>query len=110
MAPLHLSLGLQPLDDLSPYGTLFGNFFGSVVTIWAIVRLYSGDVRLALFDGMGRGLFCIAMLNALAMGASPLLWTFFVPELAFCVLQLVGAYVERRRLNRRLIGLSQGRH
>ncbi|MEP4197517.1 MAG: hypothetical protein ABJL99_17990 [Aliishimia sp.] len=97
MTPLHEVLGLEPLVPLGPYATLFGNFFGSVVTIWAVVRIKLADVRLALFDGIGRGLFCIAMLNAMMMGASPLLWAFFVPELAFCVLQLAGAFIDRRR-------------
>lgn len=97
MIPLHTGLGLEPLEPLSAHGTLFANFFGSVVIIWAIARLYLADMRLALFDGVGRGLFCIAMLNALMAGASPLIWAFFVPELAFCVLQIAGAVVQRQR-------------
>lgn len=98
MVPLHASLGLEPLGQLSPHGTLFANFFGSVVIIWAIVRLYLADVRLAMFDGVGRGLFCIAMLNALSAGASPLIWIFFVPELIFCLLQVVGAIIQKRSM------------
>lgn len=97
MTPLHALLGAGALEPLGPYGTLFGNFFGSVVTIWAVIRIRLADTRLALFDGIGRGLFCIAMVNAIMMGASPLLWAFFVPELLFCVLQLGGAYVRRNR-------------
>ena len=97
MIPLHAALGLGPLEPLAPHGVLFANFFGSVVVVGAVARLYLADVRLALFDGIGRGLFCIAMLNALMAGASPLIWVFFVPELAFCVLQIVGDIVQRQR-------------
>lgn len=98
MTPLHSVLGLAPLEGLSAHGILFANFFGSVVVIWAIVRLYLADVRLAVFDGAGRMLFSVAMLNALMQGASPLLWFFFVPELAFGLLQITGAIVQRQRL------------
>ncbi|MEP5153675.1 hypothetical protein [Planktotalea sp.] len=98
MAPLHDVLGLSPLEALSPHSVLFANFFGSVVTIWATVRLYLADVRLAVFDGFGRMLFCIAMLNALMTGASPLIWFFFVPEFAFGALQITGYIVSMRRL------------
>ena len=97
MIPLHTALGLEPLEPLSPHGVLFANFFGSVVIVWAVARLYLSDVRLALFDGVGRALFCIAMLNALMSGASPLIWAFFGPELVFCVLQIAGYIVQSKR-------------
>ncbi len=89
LIPLHGALGLPALPTLDPHAVLFANFFGSVVVIWAIVRLYLNDIRLALFDGAGRVLFSIAMINALLAGLTPLIWAFLVPEIIFAVLQLL---------------------
>jgi hypothetical protein len=88
LSPLVDAAGFGPLPMPGVYGVLFANFFGCVVTIWAILRLVRDDVRLARWDGAGRVGFSIAMINAMAAGASPLLWVFLVPEIAFGVAQL----------------------
>ncbi|MFO0695925.1 MAG: hypothetical protein U0230_20350 [Polyangiales bacterium] len=78
----------RPLPPLDPHGMLFANFFGSVVLVWSLVRLRYDDPRLARFDAVGRVLFTIAMLRALAYGAMPLLYGFVVVEAVFGLLQL----------------------
>jgi len=83
----HATLGLSPLPDLNAYAILFGNFFGTVVLIWSVVRLRLNDVRLARYDAVGRWAFSIWMLNALLNGASPILWGFLIIELTFAILQ-----------------------
>ncbi len=90
ITPLNASLGFAPVPDLDVHAMLFGNFFGAVVVIWATARLSLDDVRLAVFDGVGRLLFSFAMITALANGISPIIWGFLVPEFAFAVLQLMG--------------------
>ncbi len=95
LTPASAALGLAPPAPLDPHGFLFANFFGSVVTIWAVVRLYLDDIRLAAFDGVGRVLFSVAMVHALLAGASPLLWGVLVIEVGFGVLQLAGALKTR---------------
>jgi len=91
LMPFNTILGLQPLPILDSHAVLFGNFFGSLVVVWALVRLYLDDLRLAIFDGGARVLFSVAMINALMSGVTPLVWGFLIPELAFAVVQLLGA-------------------
>lgn len=83
----HDQLGLAALPALPVYAVLFGNFFGSVVIVWSLVRLVHDDPRLARYDAAGRWLFSAWMLNALWAGASPLLWLFLVIEVSFAILQ-----------------------
>lgn len=86
---IHVWLGLPVLQPLSPEGLLFTNFFGSVVIVWAILRIRSGLIWLAPYDATTRLLFSAWMIHALLNGASPLLWGFLVVELAFGILQLL---------------------
>lgn len=97
LIPINALLGFGELEHLGPHGSMFANFYGSIVLIWALLRLYLRDVRLAVVDGVGRLLFSIAMVNALLNGASPLLWIFLVLELVFCILQLGGGIASYRR-------------
>ena len=87
MGSAHDMAGLPPLPELSPYAVLFGNFFGTVVLIWSVLRLKLNSPQLARYDAVGRWLFSAWMINALLNGASPLLWGFVVVELSFAVLQ-----------------------
>ncbi|SMX26626.1 hypothetical protein TRP8649_00711 [Pelagimonas phthalicica] len=96
--PLNAVLGFAALPALDVHAVLFGNFFGSVVVIWALVRLYLNDSRLALFDGLGRVLFSVAMVNALMAGISPIIWAFLIPELAWAIAQLIGFVRFRTRV------------
>ena len=97
LTPINALLGFGALEPLDPHGSMFANFYGSIVMIWALLRLYIMDVRLAVVDGVGRVLFSIAMVNALLNGATPLLWIVLVPEIIFCVLQLGGGIASYRR-------------
>jgi len=90
LAPVNVMLGFEPLPALGTHAVLFGNFFGSLVVIWALARLYLNDTRLAIFDGIGRLLFSVAMINAIMMGITPLIWGFLIPEITFGVVQLLG--------------------
>jgi hypothetical protein len=84
---LHGQTGLPPLPQLTVYGVLFANFFGTVVIIWSVVRLRLNDPSLARYDAIGRWLFSAWMIQALLNGASPILWGFLIIELCFAVLQ-----------------------
>lgn len=97
MIPLNAALGFGVLEPLETHGAMFANFYGSIVMLWALLRLYLADVRLAVVDGTGRFLYSIAMINALMHGATPLLWFFLTVEMTFCVLQLAGAVARHRR-------------
>ncbi|MBW6507595.1 MAG: hypothetical protein K0B00_12705 [Rhodobacteraceae bacterium] len=80
-------LGLAPLPELTVYGALFANFFGTVVLVWSVLRLRGDAVQLGRYDAVGRGIFAVWMLVALSRGASPLIWVFFALETAFGIVQ-----------------------
>ncbi len=83
----HSAAGLPPLPFLNTYAVLFGNFFGTVVIIWSVLRLRLNNPMLARYDAVGRYAFSAWMLIALLNGASPLLWGFLVIEISFAILQ-----------------------
>lgn len=83
----HAVFGLPPLPALSAYSVLFANFFGTVVLLWATLRLRQDDARLARYDAVARWLFSAWMVWALVQGSSPLLWLFLAVELSFAVVQ-----------------------
>ncbi|MEX0971574.1 MAG: hypothetical protein WD046_14135 [Paracoccaceae bacterium] len=87
----HALFGLQDMPALSVYAVLFGNFFGTVVIVWSLVRLKWNDIRLARYDAAARFLFSAWMLVALMNGASPLIWGFVLVELTWGVAQALGA-------------------
>jgi hypothetical protein len=61
---------------------------GSVVVVWAVLRIVRPLPEHGLFDGVARTLFAAWQAYALAHGASRLLWLFLAVEVAFGVLQL----------------------
>ena len=83
----HAIMGFAPIPELTATGVLFGNFFGTVVVVWSVVRLRWNDVALARYDAAARWLFSIAMIIALKNGASPLLYGFLIAEIGFAILQ-----------------------
>ncbi len=68
---------------------LYANFFGSIVIVWAFLRLRSGMVWMGRYAAAARFMFSAAMIQSLTSGASPLLWGFLVIELTFGILQLL---------------------
>lgn len=93
---LHARLGLPAPGPLTSHGLLFANFAGSVVLIWSAARLWLADVRLLRLDGLGRWLFSLWLILALAHGASPVLCGFLAIELCFAALQVLPARASAR--------------
>lgn len=83
------ALGLPAPAPLDPHATLFAGFFGSIVTLWSLLRLHLNEPRLARWDAAGRLSFSLAMATAIGRGASPLLWPLLALELGWAVLQLL---------------------
>ncbi len=92
LAQLHLALGLAgpAMPAFAPFHLLFVAFFGTVVTMWALLRLIWPRREQGLIDGAGRLAFSAWQAWALFRGASPLLWGFLLVELAFGATQLLG--------------------
>ncbi|MDX3233376.1 hypothetical protein [Streptomyces sp. ME19-01-6] len=83
------ALGLGVFPALDPIQTLFANLMGSVVVVWALLRIVKPLPSHGLFDGVARTLFSMWLAYALADGATRILWLFLVVEVAFGVAQLV---------------------
>jgi hypothetical protein len=90
------ALGLGVLPALDPIQTLYANMMGSVVVVWALLRIVKPLPVHGLLDGVARTLFATWQAYALAHGATRLLWMFFVVEVAFGVVQLVPWWRSRR--------------
>jgi hypothetical protein len=80
--------GLGVLPELDPIQTLYANLMGSVVVVWAVLRLVRPQALYGLLDGVARVLFTAWQGYALAQGAPRFLWLFLAVEAVFGVLQL----------------------
>ncbi|MEU2250906.1 hypothetical protein [Streptomyces sp. NPDC019224] len=83
------AVGAGALPALDPMETLYANLMGSVVVVWALLRLLRPLPEHGLYDGLARTLFALWQAYALAHGAPYWLWLFLVAEVAFGVVQLV---------------------
>ncbi|MEV5503615.1 hypothetical protein AB0M50_50250 [Nonomuraea fuscirosea] len=83
-----VTLGLGVMPPLDPLQTLYANLMGSVVVVWAILRIVRPLPVHGLFDGAARTLFAIWQAYALSQGVTRVLWLFLVVEVTFGVLQL----------------------
>ena len=81
------ALGLAPLAVFPPEALLLGNLLGSVVCVWAGLRLLQPSLLLGRLDAVARGLFALWQAWALYQGASPLLAVFLLVEIGFGVAQ-----------------------
>ncbi|OEZ57196.1 MULTISPECIES: hypothetical protein [unclassified Duganella] len=80
-------LGGAALPAFAPFHVLFACLLGSVVLVWALLRISDPQQRFGRFDGAARLLFSTWMIWTLSVTGAPLLWLFIVPEMAFCVAQ-----------------------
>lgn len=84
---LNGALGGAPLPAFAPLHVLFACLMGSIVLVWAVLRLRDPQPRLGRYDGAARFLFAAWMAWALAVSHAPLLWLFIVPEAAWGIVQ-----------------------
>ncbi|MCC9312434.1 hypothetical protein LN042_36200 [Kitasatospora sp. RB6PN24] len=89
LSSLGHTFGLGVLPELDPIQTLYANLMGSVVVVWALLRIAKPLPSHGLLDGIARTLFAAWQAYALAHGATRLLWLFFVVEVAFGVVQFL---------------------
>ena len=83
----HLGLGGDALAVASPVMMLYINFFGTVVLMWACLRLWQPTVLNGAVDSAGRLFFVLWMARALLAGVSPLLGVFLVLEFLWLIVQ-----------------------
>ena len=85
----HDSLGLTGAlpSAADPFTVLFATLTGSLVVVWATVRTLRPELSLGAADVVARLLFSVAMVAALAAGASPVVLGFLVPEVGWLLVQ-----------------------
>ncbi|MFD3405986.1 hypothetical protein ACFWUU_35190 [Kribbella sp. NPDC058693] len=81
------SLGTFPPTDTIQI--LYANLMGSVVVVWALLRLFRTLPLHGLYDGIARVLFATWQTYALTQGATKLLVLFLVFEVSFGLVQLL---------------------
>jgi hypothetical protein len=75
----------QRVPAFEPAHMLMVNLLGSLVVVWAVLRLRGTQVTYGRYDAVARFLFATWQLYALAHGAHPLIWAFVVFEILFGV-------------------------
>ncbi|MCF5822688.1 hypothetical protein [Pseudomonas syringae] len=83
----HLNLP-GDLPAFAPMQTLMANLLGSIVCVWAVLRIRDPQPVFGRYDAAGRLLFATWQAHALAHGASSLLIGFMVVELIWAAVQL----------------------
>lgn len=98
------ALGLAPLAGFPPEALLLGNLLGSLVCVWAGLRLAKPSLLLGRYDAVARGLFALWQAWALYQGASPLLAGFLVFEIGFGIAQAWPASPVSRGVQPQVLG------
>ncbi|MFK3919337.1 MULTISPECIES: hypothetical protein [Pseudomonas] len=98
---MHASLGLYgELPVFEPMHLLMANLMGSIVCVWAWLRIRHPQVRFGRYDAAGRVLFSSWQLYALMHGGSALIWGILVMEVVWAILQLMPVTGRRQTLCR----------
>jgi hypothetical protein len=74
-------------DPADPITLLFANLMGSVVTIWALFRIFRPSLEAGAADVGARVLFSLGMVVAILHGASPLVLGMLILEVAWALVQ-----------------------
>lgn len=80
------------VGELSPLAMMFINFLGSLISIWAVLRLINPSWANGLTDVAVRTFFSIAMLNAILNGVPGLVGVLWVCELGLLLVQAYFVY------------------
>ncbi|EJM67905.1 hypothetical protein [Pseudomonas sp. GM55] len=87
------------LPPFEPVHMLMANLLGSIVCVWAVLRIRDPQQAYGRYDSAARFLFAAWQAYALIHGASSLLVVFLVFELAWGVAQVLPAREEARPNN-----------
>ncbi|MCU1763900.1 hypothetical protein NTD84_29820 [Pseudomonas sp. 14P_8.1_Bac3] len=84
------------LPAFEPMHLLMANLLGSIVCVWAVLRIRDPQQVFGRYDAVGRFLFAAWQLYALVHGASSLLVIFLFFELAWGVVQVLPVTLSSR--------------
>ncbi|NVZ22434.1 hypothetical protein [Pseudomonas costantinii] len=72
----------------APAHVLMANLLGSIVCVWAVLRIRDPQRKFGLYDAAGRVLFATWQLYALMHGATSVLWGILLFEVLWGIAQL----------------------
>jgi hypothetical protein len=89
LGQLHHRLGLPGAapPEMGPLHLFFVSLFGTIVTLWAVLRVWRPEPRFGAVDSAGRAAFSLWMAWGLWMGQTSLLAVMLVLELAWFFVQ-----------------------
>ncbi|MGM9481467.1 hypothetical protein ACS5PN_09780 [Roseateles sp. NT4] len=87
LSVINQALGGQALPVFDVFQTLFALLMGSIVLVWAVLRLRGPTVQFGRYDAAGRVLFSLWMAWAWWQTGAPVLLLFMLPELSWAVAQ-----------------------
>ena len=73
----------------APMHVLMANLLGSIVCVWAVLRIRDPQRKFGVYDAAGRALFSTWQLYALAHGATSILWGIVLFEVLWGIAQLL---------------------
>ncbi|SCW91502.1 MULTISPECIES: hypothetical protein [unclassified Pseudomonas] len=91
------------LPPFAPAHLLMVNLLGSIVCVWAVLRIRDPQLLYGRYDAAGRFLFAAWQLYALLHGASAVLWVFLFLEVVWGLVQVLPV-----RASSRASSLPQG--
>ncbi|CRM61200.1 hypothetical protein HX810_02815 [Pseudomonas salomonii] len=96
--------GLNLPGELPPFlpaHVLMANLLGSIVCVWAVLRIRDPQRQFGLYDAAGRGLFATWQLYALMQGATSVLWIILLLEVLWGVAQLLPVNTDQKMIGAR---------
>ena len=87
LSAVAVQVGVDPLPAFAPMHVLMANLLGSIVCIWAVLRIRHPRPRFGRYDAAGRLLFSLWQLYALTHGASLVLLPFLLAEVGWMLAQ-----------------------
>lgn len=89
LSGLHDGLGLVgEIPVFGPMHMMMANLMGSIVCVWAWLRIRHPEQRFGRYDAAGRVLFSAWQVYALLNGGSALIWGILLLEVIWAIAQL----------------------
>ncbi|WP_426811189.1 hypothetical protein ABOC32_12235 [Pseudomonas sp. WOUb67] len=89
LSGLHDGLGLAgDIPAFGPMHMMMANLMGSIVCVWAWLRIRHPEQRFGRYDAAGRVLFSAWQVYALLNGGSALIWGILLLEVIWAIAQL----------------------
>lgn len=89
LSAMNTQLGGTALPAFAAFHVLIAALLGSIVLVWAALRIATPEARFGRYDGVGRVLFSTWMVWAWMQTGAPVLWLFIVPEALWAVAQFL---------------------